>query len=53
MTQSKKTVKTTKTSYTFSKLKLSKKYYVRVRVYKKIGSKTYYGKWSTVKRVRK
>lgn len=33
-------------------LKRKKKYYVRVRPYIKLGSKTYYGKWSKVKSVK-
>lgn len=32
---------------TISKLKRKKKYYVQVRAYKKSGTKTVYGKWST------
>lgn len=35
-----------------AKLKKGKTYYVRVRVYKKIGNKVYYGKWSNVKKVK-
>ena len=34
------------------KLKSKKKYYVRIRAYRKIGSRTYYGKWSKVRRVK-
>lgn len=56
---SKKTVKlTTKTKksktlkVTLTKLKSKKTYYVRVRAYYKIGGKTFYGTWSTVKKVR-
>lgn len=56
---SKKTVKLTKKTkksktykITLKKLKAKKAYYVRVRAYYKIGGKTFYGKWSTVKKVR-
>ncbi len=35
-----------KASYTFKKLKTGKKYYVRVRSYKKSGKETLYGRWS-------
>lgn len=38
----------TKNTVTLKKLKSGKKYYVRVRAYQKIGSKTYIGKWSKV-----
>ena len=38
-----------KTSYTFTKLKTGKKYYVRMRSYKKSGKETLYGTWSKVK----
>ena len=44
-----KSKKTSKTSYTFAKLKAKKKYYVRVRSYKKSGKETLYGTWSKVK----
>ncbi|SDB07172.1 FMN-binding protein [Eubacterium oxidoreducens] len=47
-----KTIKVTKaktTSKTISKLKSKKKYYVRVRSYKKMGSSVYYGTYSSVK----
>lgn len=40
------------TKVTIKKLKSKKTYYVRVRAYYKIGGKTYYGKWSTVKKVK-
>ncbi len=36
-----------KTSKTITKLKSKKKYYFRVRTYKKIGKKTYYSAWSS------
>ena len=39
-----------KTSYTFAKLKTGKKYYVRVRSYKKSGKETLYSAWSKGKR---
>jgi hypothetical protein len=48
----KKTVKSknsTKTACTFTKLKKGKKYYVRMRSYKKAGKETLYGAWSKVK----
>lgn len=41
-----------KTSYKVTKLKAKKLYYVKVRTYKKIGSKTYYSKWSAVKKIK-
>lgn len=47
-----KSKKTSKTSLKISKLKSKKKYSVRVRGYKKVGSKTYYGSWSKVKTVK-
>ena len=45
----KKFKKLSKTSYTFTKLKTGKKYYVRVRSYKKSGKDTLNGTWSKVK----
>ena len=39
-----------KNTYTVTKLKAGKKYYVRVRSYKKSGSEMLYGKWSNMKR---
>lgn len=39
-------------SVTIKKLKLKKTYYVRVRAYKKIAGKPYYGKWSGRKTVK-
>jgi cell wall-associated protease len=39
-------------SKTYSGLKKGKKYYVRVRAYKKVGSTTYYGTWSTVQSIK-
>ena len=38
-----------KASYTFKKLKKDRKYYVRVRSYKKSGHETLYGTWSKIK----
>lgn len=54
-TKNKKTVKIKKYSTTkkqIKKLKRKKKYYVRIRTYKTIGSTTYYSKWSTTKTVK-
>ncbi len=60
-TSSKFTSKTTKTvtiskkstvSKTISKLKSKKKYYVRIRTYKKVNGKKYYSSYSTVKQVK-
>lgn len=42
----------TKTKYVVKKLKSKKKYNVRVRAFKKVGTKTYYGAWSKVKTVK-
>ncbi len=39
-------------SKSISKLKTGKKYYVRVRTYKKQGNTSYYGKWSSVKSIK-
>lgn len=39
------------TNKTISKLKAKKKYYVRIRTYKKIGSAKYYSSWSKAKKV--
>lgn len=48
-----KTVKTTNISRTFKNLKKGKKYYVKVRAYKKVSSKKYiYGSYSSVKAIR-
>ncbi len=41
-----KSKKLTEPSYTFKKLNADKKYYIRVRSYKKSGGKTLYGDWS-------
>lgn len=40
------------TSKKITKLKAKKKYYVRVRTYKKSGSAKYYSGWSKVKTVK-
>ncbi len=47
-----KTISAKKSSYTFSKLQSNTKYYVRVRAYKVVKGKKYYGKWSSIKSVR-
>lgn len=44
-----KSSKLTKTSYTFKNLKSGKKYYVRIRSYKKSGKDTLYSSWSKIK----
>lgn len=56
---SKKTIKLTRKTKkakalkaTFTKLKSKKSYYVRVRAYYKVGGKTFYGSWSTVRKGR-
>ena len=46
-----KKVTTKKNVITVSKLKAGKKYYVKVRAFKKVGNKKIYGKYSTVKKV--
>ena len=46
------TVGKNKKAVTITGLAKGKNYYVRVRSYIKIGSKTYYGKWSSVKKVK-
>ena len=49
----KKTVSgASKTKYTLTKLQKNKTYYVRIRTYKKSGTKKYYSSWSKVKAVR-
>ena len=40
------------TSETVKKLKAKKKYYVRIRTYKKVNGKTYYSSWSKAKAVK-
>lgn len=42
-------LKASKTTVTFKKLKAGKKYYVRMRGYKKVGKTMLYSKWSSVK----
>ena len=39
------------TSATISRLSAKKRYYVRIRTYKKVGSKVYYSAWSAAKYV--
>lgn len=46
-----KKVTTKKNIVTVKKLKASKKYFVKVRAFKKVGNKKIYGKYSTVKKV--
>lgn len=48
----KKVKKLKTTSLTVKKLKKNKKYYVKVRTYKKVGLKYYYSEWSNVKTVK-
>ena len=40
------------TSKNITKLKAKKKYYIRVRSYKKVGKTTYYSGWSKAKTVK-
>lgn len=47
-----KTVTAKGSTTTIKKLKAKKTYYIRVRIYKKISGKTYYGKWSSIKAVK-
>ena len=47
-TKNKKTVTVKKNNVTLKKLKPKKKYFVKVRAYKKANGNTYYGKWSKV-----
>ena len=47
-----KVKKASATSKTIRKLKAKKKYYVRVRAYKKVKGKTYYSRWSKKKAVK-
>ncbi|MGN0395136.1 MAG: leucine-rich repeat protein [Coprococcus sp.] len=54
-TRDKKTITITKKSTvtkTISKLSKNKKYYVRIRAYKQVGSRKYYGIWSKAKSVK-
>ena len=48
-----KLIKTTKSrSYTNKKLKSKKTYYYKVRAYKKVGKKTVYSSYSSIKKVK-
>lgn len=47
-----KSTTTTKTSKTVKKLKSKKTYYVKVRAYKKIDGKKYYGAYSKIKKIK-
>lgn len=47
-----KKVRTKKGKYTIKKLKKKKRYYIRVRAYKKSGKKKVYGTWSKVKKIK-
>ena len=46
-----KKITTKKNVVTVKKLKAGKKYFVKVRAFKKVGNKKIYGKYSTVKKV--
>lgn len=48
----KKTIKKIKVTIKNKKLANKKKLYVKARAVKVVSGKTYYGKWSTVKRVK-
>ena len=50
----KKTMKASSnvTSVKVNKLSSKKTYYVKVRGYKKVGTKTFYGSWSSVKKIK-
>ena len=50
-TSSWKTVNVTKNTYTASSLKSGTTYQVRVRAYKTVSGKTYYGSWSAIEEV--
>ena len=50
--KNKKLAKNAKTEYKFTRLKAGKKYYVRVRSYKKSKNQTLYGAWSKIKTVK-
>lgn len=45
-----KTKKVKKTNCVIKNIKVSKKYYIKARAYKKVGGKNYYGVWSKIKR---
>ncbi len=47
-----KKLQTVKKSYTVKKLKKKKTYYVRVRAYRQVDGKTYYGLYSAVKKIK-
>lgn len=47
-----KKVNVKKTSYTIKKLKKGKTYYVRVRAYRKVNGKIYYGTYSAIEKVK-
>ena len=47
-----KTKNTKATRHTFKGLKSKRKYYVRVRTYKKVGSNYWYSKWSNIRNVK-
>ena len=42
-----------KVTFTLKKLKAKKKYYIKARAYKVVDKKTYYGKWSARKIIKK
>ena len=43
---------TTKYSYTISKLQKKKKYFIRIRAYRIVSGKKYYGQWSATKKIK-
>lgn len=45
-------IKTKKNTYTLKKLKKGKTYYIRVRAYRKVNGKVYYGKYSATKKIK-
>ncbi len=47
-----KSANTTKLSKTVKKLKSKKKYYVRIRTYRKVNGKKIYSNWSKVKNIK-
>lgn len=47
-----KKAKVTNTSITISGLSKGKNYYVKIRAYKKVNGRIYYGKWSSVRKVK-
>jgi len=50
--QKTKTISAKKQKYIFTKLQAGKKYYVRVRAYRIVSGKKYYGTWSVIQSVR-